>query len=267
MPVVDDSFMKDIYRYGSEVNSHDLLKVSAITTMVIDHIGRFFLANNVWLRVVGRMAAPQFFFLVGYSGSYRFKRSILLYGLALCLVNYLVNPSMGILEHILPINILISFTLIKVLLNKFDPTKLSSGFLILLLAILMFLSLPTYLFIEYGTLGLCYAIGARLIRQRYSLRRFWIFGTVVVHFFFEFVFMLVLNTDVSVRSLPLTVGLLVLVFLANLIVFLKYDFRVFKIQQKYVRTVAMYVSRYSLEIYFFHLSAFMIVSYIWNPAV
>ncbi len=235
--------------------------------MVIDHIGKFFLANNVWLRVVGRMAAPQFFFLVGYSESYRFKRSILLYGLALCIVNYLVNPSMGILEHILPINILISFTLIKALLNKYDPIGLSSGALIFLLAVLMFLSLPTYLFIEYGTLGLCYAIGARLLRQRHSLHRFWMCATVFIHFFFESTFLLVLNADVSVQSLPFTAGLLVVVFLANLIVFINYDFRLFKIQQKYIRTLAIYISRYSLEIYFFHLSAFMIVSYIWNPAV
>jgi len=259
--------MKDIYRYGSEVNSHDLLKVSAITTMVIDHIGRFFLANNVWLRVVGRMAAPQFFFLVGYSGSYRFKRSILLYGLALCLVNYLVNPSMGILEHILPINILISFTLIKVLLNKFDPTKLSSGFLILLLAILMFLSLPTYFLIEYGTLGLCYAIGARLVNQRHPFRRLWIGITVVVHFGFELTFLVMGHPELSTWVLPFFTGLLVAIFGTNLIIFLNHDFRVFKIQKKYIRTVAIYISRYSLEIYFFHLSAFMIVSYIWNPAV
>jgi hypothetical protein len=259
--------MKDIYRYGSEVNSHDLLKISGILTMVIDHIGRFYLANNIWFRIIGRMAAPQFFFLVGYSGSYRFKRDILFYGVALSIVHYLTSTSTSIMEQALPLNILVSFTIIKALLNKSDPIKLSSGALIILLAVLMFLSLPTYLFIEYGTLGLCYAIGARLLRQRHSLRRFWLCATVFIHFFFEFTFLLVLNADVSVQSLPFTAGLLVVVFLANLIVFINYDFRLFKIQHKYIRTVAIYVSRYSLEIYFFHLSAFMIATYIWNPVL
>ena len=265
MLVIDDSSMKDIYRYGSEVNSHDLLKISAITTMVIDHIGRFFLANNVWLRILGRMAAPQFFFLVGYSGSYRFKRSILLYGLALWVVNYLVNPSTVTLEHILPINILISFTLIKALLNKYDPLGVSSGALIILLAVLMFLSLPTYLFIEYGTLGLCYAIGARLLRQRHQFCRLWMCITIIVHFGFESTFMLVGHPELSIWALPLFYGLLAVVFIANLFIFLHYNFRIFNIEQKYVKTVAIYVSRYSLEIYFFHLSAFMIASYVWNP--
>jgi len=254
--------MKDIYRYGTEVNSHDLLKISAISTMVIDHIGRFLLNNSVWWRIVGRMAAPQFFFLVGYSGSYRFKREILVYGLALLVVNYLTNPSIGIIEQILPINILIGFTLIKAVLNRFDPAKLPTEALVFLLAILMFFSLPTYIVIEYGTLGLCYAIGARLLRQRHGFRRFWICTTVAVHFFFELILLLILNIEVSTRLLPFTVGFLVVVFATNLIIFLNYDFRVFKVGQKYIRTLAIYVSRYSLQIYFFHLSAFMIIYYI-----
>ena len=259
--------MKDIYRYGADLNSHDLLKILAISTMVIDHIGRFFLNNSVWWRVVGRMAAPQFFFLVGYSGAYRLKRDILFYGLALWVVNYLTYPGTGIIDHILPLNILIGFTLIKALLNKFDPVKLPTEPLILLLAILMFFSLPTYLFIEYGTLGLCYAIGARLLRQRHGFRYFWICTTVVVHFFFELVLLMVLDVDVSTRLLPFVVGLLVVVFATNLIIFLRYDLRIFKVGQKYIRTLAIYISRYSLQIYFFHFSAFMIISYIWNPVI
>ena len=254
--------MKDIYRYGADLNSHDLLKILAISTMVVDHIGRFFLNNSVWWRVAGRMAAPQFFFLVGYSGAYRFKRDILFYGLALLAVNYLTSTSTSIIEHIIPINILIGFALIKALLNRFDPAKLPTEFVILLLAILMFFSLPTYILIEYGTLGLCYAIGARLLRQRHGFRYFWICATVVVHFFFELVFLLILNVDVSTRLLPFTIGLLTVVFATNLIIFLRYDFRIFKVGQKYIRTLAIYISRYSLQIYFFHLSAFMIVHYI-----
>lgn len=254
--------MKDVYRYGTEVNSHDLLKISAISTMVIDHIGRFFLNNSVWWRVVGRMAAPQFFFLVGYTGSYRFKREILFYGLALWVVNYLTNTSASIIEHIIPINILIGFTLIKALLNRFDPAKLPTEFVILLLAILMFFSLPTYIVIEYGTLGLCYAIGARLLRQRHGFRLFWISATVLVHFFFELVVLLILDIEVSTRLLPFAIGFLAVVFATNLIIFLNYDFRVFKVGQKYIRTLAIYISRYSLQIYFFHLSAFMIVYYV-----
>lgn len=254
--------MKDIYRYGTEVNSHDLLKVLAISTMVVDHIGKYFLVNTIWLRVIGRMAAPQFFFLVGYSGSYRFKREILLYGLALSIVNYLTNTSDSILEHIFPLNILIGFVLIKELLNRFDPSKLLNGMLLLLLAILMLVSLPTYILIEYGSLGLGYAIGARLVQQRHGLRVLWMSITVLVQFFFEMVFTLIRNADVSTQMLPYMIGLLVLVFATNLAIFLNYKFRIFRIENKYLKTIIIYVSRYSLEIYFFHLSLFMIIHYI-----
>lgn len=259
--------MKDIYRYGSEVNSHDLLKILAITTMVIDHIGKFFLANNVWFRIIGRMAAPQFFFLVGYSGSYRFKKSILSYGIGLLVVNYLVNPSATLAEHIIPINILISFVIIKALLHKYDVAKLPTESLLIVLAVLLLFSLPSYILIEYGTLGLCYAIGARLHKQRHHLRRFWIVLTVLVHFFFALVFTLIIDPDVPMNMLPFTIPLLAVIFAANLTIFLNYSFRVFNVKGELLRTLAVYISRYSLELYFFHLSVFMVISYIWNPAV
>jgi len=255
--------MKDIYRYGSEVNSHDLIKILAISTMVIDHIGRFFLANNVWFRVVGRMAAPQFFFLVGYSGSARFKSPILFYGIALSVVYYLTNTSgVSLFYQIFPLNILISFTLIKALLNKFDPIKLPSEYLILLLSILTLVTIPSYFVIEFGTIGLCYAMGARLIRERHRRRHLWIFITVGVHFGMELLLLISNHPEVSTPLLPFVIGLLAIVFVTNLTIFLKYKFHIFGVKNKYIRTLAIYISRYSLEIYFFHLSAFMITYYI-----
>jgi len=254
--------VKNIYRYGQKINSHDLLKISAILTMVVDHVGYYFMGNNVWFRIIGRMAAPQFFFLIGYSGSYRFKWSILVYGICLFVVNLLINPSTSIIVHILPINILISFVLIKALLNKLDVVKLTTNQLIMLLAILMLFSFPTYLLIEYGTLGLCYAIGARLLSQRHSFGRFWMFITVIVQFGFELVFLIRGQTEHSIHSIPFIAGLVLVVACLNLLIFLKYRFRVFNLTQRLVKTVALYISRYSLEIYFFHVSAFKIAYFI-----
>ena len=85
---------------------------------------------------------------------------------------------------------------------------------------------------------------------------------MIVHFFFEMVLLLIDNPDVSMSLLPLAIPLLVAVFAVNLVLFLNYKFRVFTIQQRYVRTLAIYVSRYSLQIYFFHLTTFMILHYI-----
>jgi hypothetical protein len=254
--------IKDIYRHGPDLNSHDLLKIAAISAMVIDHVGKYFLANNVWMRVLGRLAAPQFFFLVGYSGSYRFKRWILIYGLALVAVSYVTDSGTGFYERIAPLNILLSFVLIKALLGRFDPARQPTENLFALLAVLIIFSLPGYLLIEYGTLGLCYAIGGRLRQQRHEFAHIWLFATVGVHFFFELFFLPILEPEMAQGAVVLGMGLLVVVFLANLTIFVSYGFRLFRVENKPLKTVGIYVSRYSLEIYFFHLSAFMIASYV-----
>ena len=248
-----------IYRYGKVVNSHDLMKVFAICVMVVDHTGHFFVDDNLWFRVVGRMAAPLFFFLVGYSGSYRFKLQVLLLGIALWIINFLTNTSPSMIEHAIPVNILISFVLIKALMGKFDFARMSTESLVLILAALMLVSIPTYVVVEYGSLGLCYAIGARLLHQRHPLGRFWMATTVGVHFIFEMVALLIWNSAVPVHILPVAIPMLAILLLVNLTLFINYGLRTFTVQPRWVRTPLIYASRYSLQIYFFHLAAFMIV--------
>ena len=250
---------RGIYRYGAAVNSHDLLKGLAITVMVVDHTGRFFVDDNVWMRLVGRMAAPLFFFLVGYSGSYRFKSQILLLGIALSTISFLTSTENGI-GRILPLNILLSFVLIKIVLDRWDPAAQFSDLLVTILVILMVVSIPTYGFVvEYGSLGLCYAIGARLLAQRHPLARFWMCATVSVHFLFEMIALLIWNPSVPASILPYAIPCLAAAFGVNLAIFLNFRVRTFDIGCSWIRVPVMYVSRYSLQIYFFHLAAFMIV--------
>ncbi len=54
------------------VSEHDLFKLTALLLMFIDHIGVFVFPDVIWWRIFGRAAAPIFFFLIGYSRSYRF---------------------------------------------------------------------------------------------------------------------------------------------------------------------------------------------------
>lgn len=251
--------IRSIYRYGTAVNSHDLLKVFAISVMVIDHVGYFFVDDNVWMRAVGRMAAPLFFFMVGYSGSYRFKWQILMLGVALSTISFLTSTSSGI-ERFLPLNILLSFILIKLIMDRFDPAAQTSDSLVAILVILVVVSIPTYFFIvEYGSLGLCYAIGARLLTQRHPLARFWMCTTAAVHFLFEMVAILIWNPAAPASILPYAIPFLAAIFGINLAIFLNYRLRTFNIGFSWIRVPVIYVSRYSLQIYFFHLAAFMIV--------
>jgi hypothetical protein len=255
--------MKDIYRYGRDLNSHDLVKIVAITTMVIDHIGLYFLGNNVWFRIVGRLAAPQFFYLVGYSGSYRFKREILAYGLALIAVEYFAGTGEGVVERLLPINILVAFVLIKAFLGRFDLSKFPTAALFGALLIMFFMSYPTWVAIEYGTIGLCYAIGARLQSKNHSFALPWLSATVLLHYVFSVFTLPGLEFELSVDKVIVELALLAFLFIGNLILFTNYRFRVFEVRPQWLKTIGIYVSRYSLDIYFFHLSAFMIIHKLW----
>jgi hypothetical protein len=49
------------------VDNTDWLKTAAIILVTVDHIGHFFMENDRWWSVFGRLAAPAFFFLLGYA--------------------------------------------------------------------------------------------------------------------------------------------------------------------------------------------------------
>lgn len=56
-------------RAGPVVDNSDWLKTAAIILVAVDHFGYFFIENADWWSVIGRMAAPVFFFLLGYANS------------------------------------------------------------------------------------------------------------------------------------------------------------------------------------------------------
>merc|ERR1712096_257476 len=78
------------------INFYDLAKVYAVITMIIDHYGYFGLPGISytmarWTRVIGRTSAPLFFFLTGYSGSFRFRWHTWCYGAFLFMANAWLN--------------------------------------------------------------------------------------------------------------------------------------------------------------------------------
>jgi len=250
-----------IKRYGAKVNTHDLIKVVAIVAMVIDHAGWLFMDDNVWMRLVGRAAAPLFFYLVGYSGSYRFKNQILALGVGLFLVRLFTPlPAVphGMLWQILPITILITFVLVKAIMNRFDPVKMSTTSLIILLACLLAAS-PSALVVEYGTLGLAIALGARLINQRHPFARPWIIIATVAHFGIQAFWLLFSRSDVPMHIVFLGLLFLAVIASMSIVLFLRYRLRSFTVNPAWLRNTTIYISRYSLQIFFFHLAAFEII--------
>ncbi|MGB8242759.1 MAG: TraX family protein, partial [Pseudolabrys sp.] len=49
------------------VDNADWLKTVAIISVSVGHFGHFFMEDERWWSVFGRLAAPTFFFLLGYA--------------------------------------------------------------------------------------------------------------------------------------------------------------------------------------------------------
>ena len=91
------------------VDNTDWLKTAAIILVVVDHTGYFFIEDADWWSVFGRLAAPPFFFLLGYART----RTVPLYWIWLGVILTLLDSWNTGWTWVAP-NILLSFALIRI---------------------------------------------------------------------------------------------------------------------------------------------------------
>lgn len=232
-----------IYKYHHEVNSYDVVKFVAILAMIIDHVGFYFVDNNDYFRAIGRLAAPLFFFITGHVSNYNIRSSILIYGLIIMGVSYYW-------EGVWFINILLVFVGIKWILNRWDPSQENIIIIIVIFLLLYFLSSFTRSVIEYGLFGLAYAICGRLLASRTKMVVVSVLlaGTLFNQFYYYLFF-----DDIYLSVLISMVGI------SLFYIMLFFQYQVFSVHPMSKNSILV-VSRYSLEIYFWHLLMFEIVS-------
>lgn len=142
------------------VTTTDLLKCVAIVCMVLDHIGHFLFPDEPGWRVVGRLAAPVFFFLIGYGRIWAVPRSWLAFGLILTALD-IASPQGS--QHL---NILIVFATLRILFALAGPWLRLRWQHPWLLAGLFALALPfAGEWIEYGMEGPLIALAGWLARE------------------------------------------------------------------------------------------------------
>lgn len=227
-----------LYRYGKEVDSYDLIKVIAMLAMFVDHIGAYIFTEQLSMRVIGRLAAPIFFFLIGYSRSYRFKEDIFWCGILLTLC-YLLTAKIFFL------NILLSFTIIKYLFQYFHFEKYANKklfFLFLFLSLMMPLSGSV---LEYGTEGLMFAICGQLVSANKPNYFLFLIFAIASYFLEE-------NLGFGFYEHRFYLSSFVFIcFLLFLLMFF-YRSRIWHLP-KLLKIPALIISRYSLWIYTVHL--------------
>ncbi len=84
-------------------NYQDFLKVIAIVSMVIDHIGLYFLPEYPIMRLIGRIAMPIFCFFAGYNFKKHPSYKVFIFGTLLHLIS-----SLFIFKQPITANILVS---------------------------------------------------------------------------------------------------------------------------------------------------------------
>jgi hypothetical protein len=90
------------------VDNTDWLKTAAIILVAVDHFGYFFMEDDRWWSVFGRLAAPTFFFFMGYAQT----RTVPLRWIWLGFILTLLESWNANWNWVAP-NILLSFALIR----------------------------------------------------------------------------------------------------------------------------------------------------------
>ena len=142
-------------RLPDSVNNSDWLKTFAIMLVAVGHTGYFFIDDAAWWSVFGRMAAPVFFFLMGYARS----RTIPLHWIWLGIILTLLDSWNTDWEWVAP-NILFSMALIRLsrppvlsLLQRYSWVAFS----VVILGLLLVLPFAGDL-VDYGAEGWLWAL-------------------------------------------------------------------------------------------------------------
>ncbi len=152
-------FYQKAEKQGEAYTALDVVKLLAIISMTIDHIGVYMMPENYWLRAIGRIAAVVFLFLVGYSRSTEISKQLMVYaGITVAAQPFLGFP-------IFPFNILVSIIIARLALNYFVkhnwlPARAHE--IVILCVVFSFLTMP---FIEYGSIAILCAVFGRMVRE------------------------------------------------------------------------------------------------------
>lgn len=153
--------MKNLPR---DLTSYDFVKAYAVLLMVVDHIGMYFYPEELWLRVIGRLCVPVWFFLIGYARSRDIGPTMWGGAILLMATDVLTGA------NVFPLNILVTMMALRLVIDPvMAQAKKSPAHLWFVAGALFLLVIPTGLFVEYGTEGLIMALFGYVIRHREEL--------------------------------------------------------------------------------------------------
>ncbi|MEM7617877.1 MAG: TraX family protein [Pseudomonadota bacterium] len=244
-----------------ELTSYDLLKLLAVITMIIDHVGHYFFPEVSEFRAIGRMSMPIWLFLVGFANT-RELPPILWGGAFILLASYLVagNP-------ILPLNILFTIIVARAVLDTFAKIifKNTESFLFGVTA-MVFLAIPTSALFDYGTLALMWALFGYLCRYQTEMelsskKLLGFLGvTTIVYLMYQQVFFMFESTSTLMMTISVSISAAVL-----------YNFKAQALPDlttklpNLLNSFVKFCGRKTLYIYVVHLILFLAIGFFTQP--
>ncbi len=243
----------------SDLTSYDFLKFTALILMIVDHLGYYFFPEEAWMRVVGRMSAPIWLFLIGYAKSRDFSPRMWI------AIGIMTFSAVAVGEALLPVTILATMLVFRFLIDPvMAGVRRAPSMLYPLCALLFCLMIPTFNLLEYGALAMIFVIFGYAVRHQdedpylksqlvtLAMVSAFTHGAFQAYFFFAGMFDMVQKTT-------LIAGLLALMFLLM-------KFRPQSFPTLTAKTPAPLVwliqmgGRRSLELYVAHVVLFRVVA-------
>lgn len=220
-----------------ELNKYDIFKNIAFIAMIIDHIGYYFLPQLFFLRVIGRISAVIFAVLYGY-GCKKPNNKVLCYGILTTVIVQLF-----IENNRFPLNILFTFYISSFLLNELEDIYNNHYWCFCLSLIILFpITVISAVFIEYGIIMLFLMLCGRIFKKENKTQRDVISTRLI---FIIYALYQIFNFNFNLFE-----SLCVMLCFACIYVYM-FDF---KIQKAIFNSkIMLFISRYSLELYFIHL--------------
>ena len=248
----------------SDITSYDILKTIAIILMIIDHLGYYFFSEDYWLRVIGRLCVPIWFFLIGYAHS----RDV---GLKLwigSLILVLANIPAGL--FIFPLNILPTMIFIRLVIDQYMMRSMRDFNAFWAMAfIIALLAFPSNFVSEYGTLGLIMAIYGYLVRRKEELKET---HPQYLSGFFTFSllsFLVIQQIGFGFNEsqfMVMCIGIMLVMLLLYFFSPATYP-KLTKCLPGFLVKTIQFTGRRTLEIYVLHLLIFKFLAPIYNPDV
>lgn len=244
---------KKTIAYGNSINSYDIIKLIALFTMIIDHLGTYFWQDADWLRAIGRMAFPLFLFLVGYSCNWKIKNDFIISAILIICFSVITH------HRVLPFNILVTIALVRYTMSHIARVEITSKYMcgIFIMGTVWF---PLFLWCEYSTIAVLFAMSGYISRQKpgaYETHMF-LYATIVLHSFIQYY-----SFNFSIISIIITLlGCILIIFIIR-------NFRLYATHSDnlpdWLCIILQWSARNTLPIYVFHVIGFMIIEYIFFP--